>query len=291
MLKPMMPQPQSGNQRIELRAVGLHHAADLLKLMDANREHLRRWHPWVDDLRSVADVETRISTWKEQQAANRGFHAGIWFDGQLCGVIGHPNVDWVNRWTALSYWLDAAHQGQGIMTICCRALITHAFKAWQLNRILIECAVENVRSRAIPERLGFKLEGIVRGAEWLHERYADHAIYGLLYSDCQWLSSVSTIPNREHTWNRPKPAEPECQPNDSFERSLMLAFEMEHAGRTKDAEAICRVLVQVRPNDGQLLLLLGMILHKTGREQEAAQWLSRAAQYQPPSAIPVGNGR
>lgn len=152
--------------------------------MDVNREHLRRWHPWVDDTHSAEDVEKMISAWQQQHADQRGFCASIWFDGQLCGMIRHLNVDWPNRWTALSYWLDADHQGQGIMTICCRALIAHGFKAWKLNRITIECATGNTRSRAIPERLGFKLEGIVRGAEWLHDHYADHAIYGLLRSDC-----------------------------------------------------------------------------------------------------------
>jgi len=83
--------------------------------MDANREHIQRWHPWVDALCSVNDVEMKISTWQEQRAANRGFHAGIWFDGQLCGIINHLNVDWANHCTALCYWLDAGYQRRGIM--------------------------------------------------------------------------------------------------------------------------------------------------------------------------------
>ena len=69
--------------------------------------------------------------------------------------------------------------------------------------------------------------------------------------------------------------------DDSFERSLKLAFEMQNAGRTPEAEALCRVLVQLRPKDAQLLYLLGMILHKTGREHAAIEYLSSAAQYQP----------
>jgi ribosomal-protein-serine acetyltransferase len=69
------------------------------------------------------------------------------------------------------------------MTKCCRAFIAHGFDTWKLNRITIESATENTRSRAIPERLGFKLEGIVRSIEWLHDHFADHAIYGLLRSE------------------------------------------------------------------------------------------------------------
>ncbi len=69
------------------------------------------------------------------------------------------------------------------MTACCRALVADGFERWKLNRVTIECATDNTRSRAIPERLGFKLEGIVRGIEWLHDRYVDHAMYGLLKED------------------------------------------------------------------------------------------------------------
>ncbi len=100
-------------------------------------------------------------------------------------MIYHLNVDWANRSTALSYWLDEAHQGKGIMTACCRAFVSHAFTTWKMNRITIQCATKNTRSRAIPERLGFKLEGIIREAEWLYDHYVDHMLYGLLRSDLE----------------------------------------------------------------------------------------------------------
>ncbi len=71
---------------------------------------------------------------------------------------------------------------------------------------------------------------------------------------------------------------------DSYDRSLKLAFEMQNAGRGAEAEALCRVLMTIRPQDAQLLFLLGMVLHKGGRDEEAVEWLSLAAQYQPQSA-------
>lgn len=177
------------NARTEMRLIGPQQTEKLIELVDSNREYLRLWHPWVDRIRAVDDMAKLVSAWEQQNAKNRGFCAGIFFDGELCGVIHHLNVDWPNRWTALSYWLNAAHQGQGIMTECCRALIAYGFNIWNLNRITIECATENTKSRAIPERLGFKLEGVVRGIEWLHDRYADHAIYGLLRRECPFASA------------------------------------------------------------------------------------------------------
>lgn len=176
------------NTRTQMRMMDHDLTGHFFGLVESNREYLRPWHPWVDNVRTMDDAGKLVSAWERQNANNRGFCAGILFDGQLCGAIYHLNVDWKNRWTALSYWLDAGHQGQGIMTTCCRAVVAHSFKAWKLNRVTIECATENTRSRAIPERLGFRLEGIVRGVEWLHDSYADHAVYGLLRLDCPFAS-------------------------------------------------------------------------------------------------------
>lgn len=105
-------------------------------------------------------------------------------------MVNHLNVDWTNRWTSLSYWLDGAHQGRGIMTAACRVMLSQGFNDWRLNRITIECATQNARSRAIPERLGFKFEGVIREVEWLHDRYVDHAVYGMLRSDYKERGSV-----------------------------------------------------------------------------------------------------
>ena len=61
-----------------------------------------------------------------------------------------------------------------MMTDACRALIDTLFSEYDLNRIEIRAAVQNVKSQAIPERLGFTKEGCLRQCEWLH------FVYGLL---------------------------------------------------------------------------------------------------------------
>lgn len=71
---------------------------------------------------------------------------------------------------------------------------------------------------------------------------------------------------------------------DSFQQTLKLAFAAHNEGRHAEAEACCRILLQINPADAQLLFLLGMVLHKTNRAAEAAGWLQRAAELQPGDA-------
>jgi ribosomal-protein-serine acetyltransferase len=100
--------------------------------------------------------------------------------GALIGVIALEYVDSVNRMTEIGYWLSAEAEGKGLILKTCPTLIDYAFRTLNLNRVQIRCASENIRSRAIPEKLGFRQEGILRRAEKLHDRYVDLIVYGML---------------------------------------------------------------------------------------------------------------
>lgn len=172
----------------ELRLLEDRHAARLFLLAEENREYLSKWSPWIQDIRTLADTQRFIRQTLRQFAENDGFHAGIWYKGEMAGIIGYHHLDWLNHKTEVGYWLGERFQRKGIMTEACRSMINHAFFELGLNRIEIRCGAENVRSCAIPERLGFKREGIIRQAEWLHDHYVDLVIYAILASD--WMNLV-----------------------------------------------------------------------------------------------------
>jgi ribosomal-protein-serine acetyltransferase len=163
-------------------------ADDLYALIDANRTHLEPWLPWVSDEHSPADVLPFIRVTRRQLADNDGFQTAI-IDpgGAIAGVVGFHSVDWPNRKTSIGYWLAREHQGRGTMTHAVSALIDFAFGTWKLNRVTIQAAVENARSRAVPERLGFVTEGTLRASERVGGRALDHVVYGMLASD--WRAS------------------------------------------------------------------------------------------------------
>ena len=168
-----------------LRQIALGDAEELFAVCDANREYLRHWLPWLDRTRLVSDTRGFIEGALRQTESNQGFQAIILVGDRIAGLVGFHRIDWMNRSTSLGYWLAEEHQGRGLMTASCRALINHAFAALNLHRVAIACAPANARSRAIPQRLGFIHEGRLRDAEWLYDHYVDHEIYSQLQQEWQ----------------------------------------------------------------------------------------------------------
>lgn len=171
------------NDDVTLELLEMRHADELFRVTDVNRSHLREWLPWLDKNKSPEDTTAFIRLTRKQLVDNNGFQTAIRFREALVGVIGHHEINWTNRSCSLGYWLAKDAQGRGIMTEACLAYTSHAFAALKLNRVEIRCAVENRKSRAIPERLAFRSEGTSRQAEWLYDHFVDHVVYGMLASE------------------------------------------------------------------------------------------------------------
>lgn len=171
------------NQDTELRLLEMRHAEEMFRLIDNSRTHLREFLPWLDFNTSVKDSQSFIEGTMKQWAANNGFQAGIFYKGELAGVIGLHNINWPNKSTTIGYWLGEAYTGKGLMTGACQAVIDYCFNELKLNRIEIRVATSNEKSAAIPQRLGFQKEGCVRQAEWIYDHFVDHYIFGLIKED------------------------------------------------------------------------------------------------------------
>jgi len=161
-------------------------AAALTTLIAANREHLMAWLPWAET-HGFEDSVDYLWRKRMQVERNDGFEGAIELDGQIVGVVGFHAIDWLNRSTSIGYWLTAKAQGRGLMSAAVRALLDHAFGVWGLHRVIIEVVVGNERSRAIPERLGFTQEAILKEAKLIGGSYEDTRLYAMLAAD--WSSS------------------------------------------------------------------------------------------------------
>lgn len=163
-----------------LRLVEPRDAEEMFHLIDTNRAHLREWLPWVDGTREPEDTLENIEMGMRQYSANQGYQMVIVHQGHIAGRIGVHGISWGNGTTTLGYWLGAQYQGKGLMTRAVKAVTDHAFNAWKLHRVEIRCAPGNLKSRAVPERLGFTQEGVLREVERLGDRRVDLVVYGML---------------------------------------------------------------------------------------------------------------
>ncbi len=172
---------------LELRLLTPGDAEAAFAATERNRAYLRQWLPWVDRTHSAFDIREFIARVTEQYEANLGPNFGIWLQDQFVGSVGSHPIDWNNRHCSIGYWIDAACQGRGIMTRCCANLLDYLFDDAGLHRITIQCGTGNHKSCAIPQRLGFTREGVMREAEWVNDRWVDLVVWGML--DRDWFQS------------------------------------------------------------------------------------------------------
>jgi ribosomal-protein-serine acetyltransferase len=171
-----------------LRAFEETDASELFALTERNRAQLEPWLPWVPFTTSAADSLDFIRAMRRQLEDDAGLQlALVAAGGAIAGVAGSHRFDWQNRATTIGYWLGGEHQGRGLMTAAVRALVDHGFGDRGLHRIELAAAVDNARSRAVAERLGFREEGVRRDGERHGDRFLDLVVYALLAPE--WRSS------------------------------------------------------------------------------------------------------
>jgi len=128
-------------------------ASEIFNLIDADKDHLRTWLPWVDSVTIPADtcknLADRIEDFQTKKQA--AFYGTV--DGEYAASVGFISlIDGVGE---IGYWLFSYHSGRGLMTTFVKKCIEYGFEELNLNQIVIKCAEGNVKSAAIPQRLGF----------------------------------------------------------------------------------------------------------------------------------------
>jgi ribosomal-protein-serine acetyltransferase len=150
----------------------------LHELITKNLDRLRQWEPWAQGDQTREGLAWFTNHQLTEWVAGRSLPAAFRKDGVLVGSVG-ARIDTYAGIADLGYWIDAEAEGRGLVTRAARGLIEHLRTDRGLRRIEIRAAVENVRSRAVAERLGFELEGIMRRAQLVGDTVHDVALYAL----------------------------------------------------------------------------------------------------------------
>lgn len=164
----------------ELRILERRHAQELLDFVAENREYLAEWLDWARTMETVDEAEAFLARGVERHAEDGLPWIGIWLDGRMVGGILFFPVNRLARSTDVGYWLGENATGRGLMTRALAAALDHAFGEVGLNRVGLMAAVDNERSRAVAERLGFTFEGVLRESWPLRGAMIDNALYSML---------------------------------------------------------------------------------------------------------------
>jgi ribosomal-protein-alanine N-acetyltransferase len=154
----------------------------------ANEEWLARWEPtpygsW-HELNSLAAFRAVYADLRRAARHGTAMPFAVCFEGALVGQLTLGNI--VRRAFCsgyAGYWIDSRVAGRGIIPTALALAVDHAFVAGGLHRIEVNIRPENLPSRRVVEKLGFRQEAY-------HERYLhidgdwrDHIGYALTTED------------------------------------------------------------------------------------------------------------
>ena len=165
------------------------HAQAMTDLIVRNQRRLARWEPWAEQPATLEGTRAYIRAALDDFARGRQISTIIALEGgrHFAGRLGIR----INPYSGVGdvgYWIDADHEGRGITTRSARALITAAFEELGLAKMELRTSIENKRSRAVAERLGFSFEGILPAGLQFLRRSDDVALYGVIAKE--WTAAM-----------------------------------------------------------------------------------------------------
>lgn len=171
------------SEGIELRLPDTAFADDLFVIIDQQRPYLRKWLSWVDETQAVEHTQDFLRTSRMFNKGGQRLTTFIFERETIVGSIGLVKIDKDHQYAEIGYWLRQDYQGKGIVTKACRRIVDYAFRHFKLNRLEIRVASPNIKSQAIPLRLGFTHEATLRQALYVHDIFYDLELFSLLRSE------------------------------------------------------------------------------------------------------------
>lgn len=151
-----LPEAVKVSDGITLRRLRRDDVPAVVAAVNATLDTLSPWMEWAQEPATVERQRPWFTESDQAWDAGTGFNYAVLDDDTLIGGAGFhvrngPGV------LEIGYWLGSAYEGHGIMTRCAAALTRVAARTEGVTRIEIHTDPANVRSAAIPQRLGYRL--------------------------------------------------------------------------------------------------------------------------------------
>lgn len=160
-------------------------AALMKAALDVSIEHLRPWMPWAaHEPQSLTEKIALLRRFRGSFDLGTDFVYGIFSPDETRAIGGtglHPRGG--NGSREIGYWIRADEIGKGYATEVSAALTRVGFEIEKLHRIGIHCVVENVRSAAVPPKLGYVHEATLRRRIEHADGFHDEMVWTMLEQD------------------------------------------------------------------------------------------------------------
>ncbi len=133
--------------------------------------------------RTIDDAHSFLNEWVAPNYAQEGLDYAIALREAPDQIIGGTGAYWrprTHRVMEIGYVLAKPHWGKGYVPEVGRALIRHVFETTNAMRVFAPIFAPNDKSRRCAEKMGLKLEGILRSSIEFHGQRWDEAMYAVL---------------------------------------------------------------------------------------------------------------
>lgn len=168
---------------LKIRQLERGHTQEFFDLIQRNRSYLKQWLGWLDNIKTIEQLDDYVENTLKDISEERLFRAWIWHQNKIVGIVHLAEIDWKQGKAMVGYWVGREYSGKGLATRGAAAIIDFAFKNWQLKQIEIRCATGNIPSQRVAMKLGFQRTGHLQNNEWLYDRYVDHIVFTKNASD------------------------------------------------------------------------------------------------------------
>lgn len=162
------------------------HQADLIESVK-DGELWKLWYTFIPEPDKMhADIERRLGLQKSGSMVP--FTVISAASGKPCGMTTYMNIDSPNRRLEIgSTWYRTSVQRTSLNTECKLMLLTQAFEKLDCIAVEFRTSFFNRQSRKGIERLGAKLDGILRNHTIMpNGTYRDQCVYSIIQSE--WSS-------------------------------------------------------------------------------------------------------
>lgn len=168
---------------VELRRLRRRDRKEWLELRAANREWLRPWEatfPYAGDEPQIMTFRRYVRALDAEARDSAGLTLAIAYDGRLAGQVSVSPIFGGAVWSgSIGYWVSQELVGKKIAPTAVAMLTDYCFGVIGLHRIELNIKPDNVRSLTVPQRLGFRDEGLRRAYVHIAGEWADHRTFAL----------------------------------------------------------------------------------------------------------------